>query len=680
MNPTIRYELRAGEWRRDPPRVGYGCDRSRLVALLMAEHHAQAWTTGMSDAGPDITVAGHSLGCPPSVADLARLESLAEPAPYGRGEATIVDPAVRDALQIGAEHLALGGAGWERLEREMLEAVAAGMGLDDAELRLTPLKMLVYHAGGHFADHADTEKTPGMIASASVVVPGAYEGGALVVEHAGERLDFARGAAPRWRWAAWYADCRHRLEPVESGVRIAITFGVSIDPEAPLGKRRASNRRLGWAIWGRSYAEWHTEWAAREGRTEAGIEQYGQKTVWVLAHRYTEPGLRAGLLKGSDRTLARVLLGDPHSEARYLGWLQIRDVGTARTESGRGWNADTDGYDWLDDVKYDRDPLPASMLATDPVDLDESDPIEFDEHDPAPWRIAHRETPELHLEDVSRHNAWIEGLRTLGGEAADHGPIEVLDGEIVPPGALDDATPVGARVYEATGNEGASLELQYRHAVLVMWRGNGATLRMLARCGGRLALAVELTGRTTRTRGECSYAQEIESVLALWAEALATDGGAPEPRAHRLVLEAVNAEQDLWGDERLRDHYVKRVAAVDLDEAAVPTLIGWIDERLEAGKPTDAWVRALRAAYAQECPCRATSGAPALLRALVERPHTQALASAIAGMGDDPPATPEAVLGYADELDRWLEAHAWRRRRAARMTMDYPAPGEGAER
>ena len=67
-----------------------------------------------------------------------------------------------------------------------------------------------------------------------------------------------------------------------------------------------------------------------------------------------------------------------------------------------------------------------------------------------------------------------------GGHFAEHGDIEVLDGEIVPHGALAHAIPDGGRVYAATGNEGASLELQYRHAVLVLWRRNPATLRMLA--------------------------------------------------------------------------------------------------------------------------------------------------------------------------------------------------------
>ena len=60
--------------------------------------------------------------------------------------------------------------------------------------------------------------------------------------------------------------------------------------------------------------------------------------MWVLEHRYTEPGLQSNLLKGRDRDLARLILSDPHDEARYLGWLHIRDVGSAETEDGKLWS------------------------------------------------------------------------------------------------------------------------------------------------------------------------------------------------------------------------------------------------------------------------------------------------------------------------------------------------------
>ena len=54
-------------------------------------------------------------------------------------------------------------------------------------------------------------------------------------------------------------------------------------------------------------------------------------------------------------------------------------------------------------------------------------------------------------------------------------------------------------------------------------------------------------------------------MLALWNQALATDGGGPEPQAHRLVLDAVRGEEAREAGEHLRGLYVEGVAAVDLE-------------------------------------------------------------------------------------------------------------------
>ena len=240
----------------------------------------------------------------------------------------------------------------------------------------------------------------------------------------------------------------------------------------------------------------------------------------MLEHRYTELGLQSNLLKGRDRDLACLILGDPHDEARYLGWLHIRDVGYAEIEDGTLWTHEGRSPEDREDEGYE--PPPDSLVDND----------YWYEQAPTIRRMRHRETPQLHLEDVARHHAWIDGLRTHSGERCDHGPIEVLDGEIVPWGALDDASPRVARVYEATGNEGASLELQYRSAVLVFWRRNEAILEMLARCGGRRAIAVEYTRRSPRMRAR-NEAYPIESLFNLWKQAHETDGGVPDPSTGR---------------------------------------------------------------------------------------------------------------------------------------------------
>lgn len=128
--------------------------------------------------------------------------------------------------------------------------------------------------------------------------PAAHQGGALGIEHGDERLSVAGDGAATWRYAAGYADCRHRLEPVTEGVRSAMTFGVAIDPGRAGAAKEAKDRAFRWALYRRSFTEGHARCGARGARVAPGAAQYGLKTVWVLKHRYTVPGLRPSLLKG----------------------------------------------------------------------------------------------------------------------------------------------------------------------------------------------------------------------------------------------------------------------------------------------------------------------------------------------------------------------------------------------
>ena len=408
-----------------------------------------------------------------------------------------------------------------------------------------------------------------------------------------------------------------------------------------------------------SGAETVVEMALRNGHR---VSVRGELDVEVLEHRYSEPGLQSNLLKGRDRDLARLILSDPHDEARYLGWLHIRDVGSAETEDGTPWS--DEGRPWKDREEEEEAYEP-------PPDLLVENNHYWHDHVPTMRRMRHRDTPRLHLEDVARQHAWINGLRTLSGEQCDHGPIEVLDGELVPGGALDEASPHGARVYEATGNEGASLELQYRSAVLVCWRRNPATLEMLARCGARRAIAVEYTRRNSRKAAR-SEAYPLESLFKLWKQAHQTDGGVPDPVSHTLLIRALKTAEEEESRDRavdaLRDRYVERVAAVDLNAEAVPMLIEWITQRLERSVPLDAWLRALRGACADRWRSPVMSGTPALVRALCEKAATQLLAIEVLSDRHVPPTNLDEAMITVKRLEEKIEEKAWERRAIAKNT------------
>lgn len=57
-------------------------------------------------------------------------------------------------------------------------------------------------------------------------VCGGHTGGKLVVRHRGSEIafDFAKGAEDCFRWAAFFADCEHELQPVTSGARVVLIY------------------------------------------------------------------------------------------------------------------------------------------------------------------------------------------------------------------------------------------------------------------------------------------------------------------------------------------------------------------------------------------------------------------------------------------------------------------------
>ena len=157
----------------------------------------------------------------------------------------------------------------------------------------------------------------------------------------------------------------------------------------------------------------------------------------------------------------------------------------------------------------------------------------------------------------------------------------------------------------------------------------------------------------------------------------ARDGGGPEPRAHRLVLDVLAEQEQREVDgERDRALYIEAVAAIDLDAEAAPQIAQWLRERLQSGEPGERWVELLRDAFGGAWGFDPMPGAPAQLRALCATPETEHIAKALLSDRAEPPQTVEAVLELVRKLEERLAEKAWRRRRRAKMTADEPPPVE----
>jgi predicted 2-oxoglutarate/Fe(II)-dependent dioxygenase YbiX len=341
-----------------------------------------------------------------------RLVAIAEAAPYGRGDETVVDREVRRTWQVDSARVRIGGRHWEKTLDELVAAVALGLGVS-RPLAADFYKLLVYDAGSFFVDHRDTEKVSGMFATMVLVLPSTHGGGELIVKHAGREvtLDLHPEDPSEIGFAGFYADCVHEVRPVTKGFRVTLAFNLSFKDESRALKApdyRVQEARVAEAL-----------------RNWASAEDEPNKLILPLEHAYTAAELSFSALKGADAGVASVLM-NAAAEADcdlHLALVSIEESGSAQPTGyyGRGrWSRDEEGEEFEVAEVCDR----ALTLSE--------------------WR------------------------RPDGGEAGfDDFPF--TEDELCPPDAFEDLEPDEEYFQEATGNEGASFERTYRRAGLVLW-------------------------------------------------------------------------------------------------------------------------------------------------------------------------------------------------------------------
>ena len=284
-----------------------------------------------------------------------------------------------------------------------------------------------HQTGGFFAEHRDTEKCDGMVATLSVTLP-ASGAGELVVRHLEEeaRIDMNATEPSELAFAAFYADCAHETRPVREGYRLSLVFNLVVRPDDTETPREAPDYSRQVKEVARELVEWR----------DSGFGP--DKLVWVLEHNYSDAGLSFDALKNADAAVAGVLASAAQEAecALHAAILHVEESGSVRYLGG--------GY--FDEWGRDGD-------ATDDVEMDE----------------------------VFDGRYWLDGWVAADGTRSGLGEmsLRLRHGETLPAGALDDAVPDREWLNEASGNEGATLERAYRLAALVIWPER-ATVDLLA--------------------------------------------------------------------------------------------------------------------------------------------------------------------------------------------------------
>ncbi|MCW8137586.1 MAG: 2OG-Fe(II) oxygenase [Planctomycetota bacterium] len=394
-----------------------------------------------------------TLGLPIAPAQARALIERATPAPYGKGDRTLVDPAVRRCWQLPAESVHASDPRWSVVLDTITGAALVGLGVT-GKARAELYKLLVYDEGSFFLEHRDTEKSPGMFATLVVVLPSEHEGGELVVRHQDREvtLDLSGGDVGLVRFAAFYADCLHELRPVRSGYRVALVYNLV----------RSSGRLPSPPDHGATIERVVAALSAWPDGPEAPV-----KLVVPLAHHYTPAELSFAALKNEDAAAAAVM-----TAACARTGLLLRLAMVSIEESGAADPVWDGGYGRR--RRWSR--------------------YEEEDDDGAGG--------EYEIIEVTERDQRVDDWRRPNDQPEPRGAIAFEDSELAPPGALDDEEPDEDHFREATGNEGGSFERTYRRAALVVWPPRNE-LRLLQQGGPEVAIAaLKRLSRAARTRAD----------------------------------------------------------------------------------------------------------------------------------------------------------------------------------
>jgi predicted 2-oxoglutarate/Fe(II)-dependent dioxygenase YbiX len=266
-----------------------------LAALLDGvQRPGDFYTSGTHEiSAPALEIEGvGTIALPLLAVQAEQMIAVAEAAPYGRGEQTLVDTAVRRSWQIDRDKVHIRGRGWARTLEAIVARAAEGLGVP-GPVMAEFYKLLVYDAGSFFVNHRDSEKAAGMFATLIIVLPSIHTGGELVIRHQGRevRIDPRCDEPSDACFVAFYADCVHEVLPIASGCRLTLVYnllrsGGGAQPTPP--SYTSEQGRLAALL---------KRWSGQKG--EAG-DTSPEKLIYPLEHSYTSESLGFEALKGAD--------------------------------------------------------------------------------------------------------------------------------------------------------------------------------------------------------------------------------------------------------------------------------------------------------------------------------------------------------------------------------------------
>ncbi|KDQ61180.1 hypothetical protein JAAARDRAFT_191287 [Jaapia argillacea MUCL 33604] len=455
-----------------------------------------------------------NIGLPLSEREAQVIKTRCIQAPFGQGERTVVDTAVRDTWEMDANQVSFDNPRWAAFLDGVVRDVCAALGVDFAisQPRCELYKLLLYETGSHFLPHQDTEKANGMFATIIIVLPSRFTGGAAHLSHGGlsKVVDSSSQSRSQTTVLAWYTDVTHEIKPITSGFRLALSFNLvhttnALRPVLPATHECVNRLRNVLLSWKRD---------AKEGE-----ESCPEKIMCLLQHKYAQAGLKASALKGIDAHKMALL----DLLAKELGFR----LGLASVECHLSGCAD-DEFGYRERDRWRRCSEEASEGMGD----------------------------EVSMAEVSDRDMTVTKLTDLDGNLLRNDLPCDAENETIPSDLEEvvEQGPHDKQEYEGyMGNGAGSLERWYRRTVLVIWPDENHFAIVYS--GGNFQLALNQLRDSPSTKPTKMEVDLLEYILlaAILGE---------HPRAN--VLKVVCGVACKWED---RDLWLRAVVACGGDKS-----------------------------------------------------------------------------------------------------------------
>ena len=411
----------------------------RVTAALAAITSQGAFAAEQAWPSDDLVIEVKGVGVlrfPLSATTACALCAIAHPAPFGRRDKTLRDVSVRDTWEIGNNRLKIDARRWKRTLEPALASLRTKLGLsDDGKLIAVLDKMLVYTPAQFFAAHKDSERADDRVGSLVVELPSASSGGAVIVDHHGEKKTFRGGKrGPKdLSLLAFYADCHHEVKPIALGYRVVLTYHLlhraAASPRAAVPQSPSASAAVDNLVESVK-AYFATPFAHGYGNP---APQLPDRLIYLLDHEYTEKSLAWARLKNGDRLRVDMLrqVSERLDCESYLALADVHENWTCEED-------DSDSYGWR-----------GRRHRRDEVDHDESSEHELGELCDSSVELRH----------------WVG----RDGHTAPSVPVTPAESEICFTKASVELDPFKSEHEGYMGNYGNTVDRWYHRAALVMW-------------------------------------------------------------------------------------------------------------------------------------------------------------------------------------------------------------------